>query len=438
MLRPATAVSIRQRLSRALVMVSLAWGLSVSAVVWWVVQHEVDEIMDATLSESAQILLGVLQFERERLPLGRGQAMPAPAHDEHLVWQLVAPGAGVLLRSHQAPGEPMVPAATRGLVSVGDMWRVHASEFDASGRVLLVAQPGRERFEARVEAAEYTSGAALVVGLACALWLSRRVRRELKPIDALSAAVAHYDPLLPQAALPDPQRQELAPMHGAIIALGERLARRVANERAFAGHAAHALRTPLAGLVAQLATAQRLAPPAVQPMLRLAREAADRLRRVVTALLALFRTGTELNLQPVDLGDLLALLPTPGLQVQVTPGAQVVADPDLLAAAFANLLENAARHGAHGVTVSVSHPCGDVCISVHDDGSGMPPDRREALQAALTAQDYASHTGLGLMLADLVARAHGGGVRLPATLTGTQIDLVLGALCGPSQAETSP
>ena len=43
----------------------------------------------------------------------------------------------------------------------------------------------------------------------------------------------------------------------------------------------------------------------------------------------------------------------------------------------------------------------------------MAPARREALQAALDSQRYEDHTGLGLMLADMVARAHGGGVRLP-------------------------
>ncbi|MBK9362956.1 MAG: hypothetical protein IPM99_18555 [Rubrivivax sp.] len=66
-------------------------------------------------------------------------------------------------------------------------------------------------------------------------------------------------------------------MHDAIEALGERLARRVANERAFGAHSAHALRTPLAGIDLQLAVAEREAPPALQPRLARARgrDAAD-------------------------------------------------------------------------------------------------------------------------------------------------------------------
>ena len=80
-------------------------------------------------------------------------------------------------------------------------------------------------------------------------------------------------------------------MHDAISALGERLARRVANERAFSAHAAHALRTPLAGIDTQLAVAQREAPASLQPRLARVREAAGRLTRVVSALLALFRSG---------------------------------------------------------------------------------------------------------------------------------------------------
>ena len=48
--------SIRQRLSRALIGVSIGWGIAVSAVVWFAVRHEVDDLLDNAVQESAEIL----------------------------------------------------------------------------------------------------------------------------------------------------------------------------------------------------------------------------------------------------------------------------------------------------------------------------------------------------------------------------------------------
>ena len=53
-------------------------------------------------------------------------------------------------------------------------------------------------------------------------------------------------------------------MVNAISGLGDRLASHVAHDDAFAAHAAHALRTPLAGMDAQLAVAIRQCDPAVR------------------------------------------------------------------------------------------------------------------------------------------------------------------------------
>ena len=67
----------------------------------------------------------------------------------------------------------------------------------------------------------------------------------------------------------------------------------------------------------------------MQPRLQRVRDASGRLQRVVAALLALFRSGVELQRQPVDLALLLARLPAVGLQVEVPDGAWLAADPDL-------------------------------------------------------------------------------------------------------------
>src|SRR5512134_193270 len=99
-------------------------------------------------------------------------------------------------------------------------------------------------------------------------WLRLRVRRELQPLQTLSERLRMHDPLARSPLLGAAERAELAPVHAAIDALGQRLADRVAQERAFATHAAHALRTPLAGMDAQLAVALREVAPEHQPRLQ--------------------------------------------------------------------------------------------------------------------------------------------------------------------------
>ncbi len=418
--------SIRERLSRTLVLVSLVWGFAVSAVVWLAVRHEVDELLDNTLQESAEILYGLLLFNQAQLPMQGGGSMPAPTHDERTVWQIVGPGNQVLLRSHHAPATPLAAQHTAGFSSVGDEWRVYGIPFDAPGRIVYVAQRGSERREARLEAAALTAAAALLVGLLCALWLRARVQRELVPISDMSTSVARFDPLHPEQVLAEATRAELVPMHDAIQDLGERLATRLASERAFSDHAAHALRTPLAGMVAQLAVAQRKSPPEAQPHLKRTREAADRLRRVVNALLTLFRTGTEVRWQRVDIAELAAMLPFETLSISASDSSQAHCDPDLLAAALMNLLDNSLRHGATMATVSTRSDGDGVWVVVSDDGSGLAEDQRELLQRALDDQAYEDHMGLGLMLADLVARAHGGRLRLVGALAGCTVEIGLG------------
>jgi signal transduction histidine kinase len=166
----------------------------------------------------------------------------------------------------------------------------------------------------------------------------------------------------------------------------------------------------------------RESPPGVQQRLQRVREASGRLQRVVRSLLDLFRVGAEVHRSEVDLKALLAHLPIEGLEVRVEP-ATLHADPDLLAAALANLLDNAQRYGARHVAVGLSAPG---TLRLHDDGAGVTPARRGELQAALATQDYEEHTGLGLMLADLVARAHGGALTLVEVPQGFAVELWLG------------
>jgi len=436
--RPAIAPqSIGARLSSALLWISVAWGLLAALVIWLVVEHEVDEMLDDALIASAGLISGMLPDAATQDAVLRQAASTlsqAPG-SSRFSWQVVDRDERVLIRSARAPGDALLPRHRQGLSDSPSGWRVYGLALGHEGRMLYVAQSRGERLEALADVTLGTLLAALLVGGGGATALRRRARRELLPLNELCAQVQRHDPMDPATALPRAERLELQPIRDAIDGLGRRLAQRIRQERAIVAHAAHALRKPLAGMDVQLAVALRECPPEATgtlQRLRRTREATSRLSRVVSALLTLFRAGVDLERRPVDAAELLASLPAPGLQLDFAPAFDLdpadaarppllQADADLLAAALANLLDNAVRHGAQQVRLEPI----EGGLRLIDDGPGIDPVRREALQQALDAQAYEGRTGLGLMLADLVARAHGGRLRLGPSPHGSGLAVTL-------------
>ena len=422
-MKVAAPPSIQGRLASALLVWALVGGAFVAAAVAYTAQYEVDELLDESLQASATMLSGAL---RELHPPGGavGGATLLPTSDEgDFAWQLVDDQGSVLQRTENAPAAAWQSVPCAGF-SEHPHWRVFGTALGEGGRMLYVAHTLHERSEARTGVAVSAALASLAIALLGLLWLRARVRYELLPLQRLSERLSLHDPVSGGAAIGVAERAELVPVHAAIDHLARNLGRRLAYERAFSAHAAHALRTPLAGIEAQLAMALRESPPPVRERLRRVREASSRLQRVVRSLLDLFRAGEQARRREVDMAAVLAHLPIEGLQVTFEGDTSLQADPDLLVAALSNLLDNAKRHGASQVVVS--QPLSGV-LRLQDDGPGMAAEQLDALRAALRQQDYDNRMGLGLMLADLVARAHGGSLALPTASNGFVVELSFGA-----------
>jgi len=421
--------SIRGRVLRTQFVWSLLGGVALATALWLAMQSEVDELLDDSLRSAAELLIGpALELAAAAAPQAPTAAAPAPERNggPRFVWQLVHHGRvpTVLAAAANAPVQAMADTPSAGFIDVPG-WRLYGRAVGEPGRMLYVAQSRDERAEAKLEmafAALLAGAPLLLLGM---LWLNMRLRQDLQPLQVLSARLADFDALQPGASLGVADYDELRPVQAAIDALVARLARRITLERAFSAHTAHALRTPLAGIEVQLAMALREAPAALVPRLQRVRTGAARLQNVVAALLAMFRSGTEVERAPLDLAQLAARLPVEGLELKVQATEALWGDADLVTAALLNLLDNALRHGAQLVTLSTPR-AGWLCV--HDDGTGLIQARLHDLQAALLAQDYEGRMGLGLMLADMVARAHGGSLILPDSGPGFTAVLDLGTL----------
>lgn len=422
--------SLRREVVQRLGVIGVVWTLVVFLAITWVAKREVDELMDATLQESAEMLYGVVALSNEFMAKVPYQTLPAPPHDEAMVWQIVDAAGHVLYRSHQAPAQAMLPAFAPGLHDGLLDYRVYAMALPTPDRMLYVGQLNKYRVTSRYESIALIGLSALLIGALCAVWMGWRIRQSLQPLSDLGQQVRNYDPFLAETTLPPASREEFVDIRKAILHFGNRSLHRIQNEQAFAAHAAHALRTPLAAMDLQLAGAARMVPDPYRERIQLARQAAQRLKRVIAGLLALFRSRTELNIQPVDLHEVVRHVQNgqETLHVQVEQPVQLWADPDLLAGVLANLFENSLRYGADQCHITLVADADWQTLTVSDNGPGVPQDKREALEQVANNPDSEGFVGLGLKLATLFAKSHKGHMRLgspPAGATGFVVEFSL-------------
>ncbi len=400
------APSINLRLTRAALVAVLAGAVVAAVVAAAAVRRQVYELMQSALEETAQVLSVLADEEHELMEHAEGRALPASPHDEHLLWQVRARDGRLLARSHEAPDVAWSAPLRQGHAEVAGL-----AVYTQHGRRLWVqvAQPLAQRDEAQRKAALATALVVLAGGAAAALWVALNVRRELRPVSQLAHDVEAMQPGVRAGAPPHSPRRELQPVYAALDGLQQRLAEKLAAEQAFSAHAAHSLRTPLAGLTAQLEVAAAQAPGDVKRRIALALDAARRLNGVIAALLAMGRAAksTTTRFAPRELAGVLT-----GRQIAIDTRAlgdapELEGDIDLLTAALANLVDNAVRHGAQTARVAAARDGTLQSIAVVDDGPGVTPDQLERLRATL-ARGGGSELGLGLALAAAVARGHGG------------------------------
>lgn len=178
------------------------------------------------------------------------------------------------------------------------------------------------------------------------------------------------------------------------------------EQERFLSEASHELRTPLATLRLYLDAALR-DPADTRRAVTDARALTDRMGRLVTGLLARTRTESglgELDLQSLHLDQLVeGVVAESGAEVTLrTEPTVVAADPDLLALAVRNLIDNAIVHGGNGIEVTVA----DGAVTVRDHGPGLDPNLADPFARGETGAG--GRHGIGLSLVQWVARAHNG------------------------------
>ena len=122
------------------------------------------------------------------------------------------------------------------------------------------------------------------------------------------------------------------------------------------------------------------------------------------------------------------------VEVRGVSAGRVSGRAEELSRVVTHLLDNAARHAATRVTVSLDTIDGQVHLRVDDDGPGVPPEERERIFERFVRLDEARHrdgggAGLGLAVVASVVRSNGGSVTVSASeLGGAAFEVVFPAL----------
>jgi two-component system sensor histidine kinase QseC len=386
-----TSFSLQQRLlTRTLGGVLIAW--LVSAIwVWAEARHEVDELLDAHLAQSAALLV----VQQTATPNDDEPMLDAPTLHKyaHRVAYQVFHEEQLVMHSPNVAHTPMA-AHTQGFATLtladGHEWRVFASEGREHDVQIYVAERVDSRDEI-LQAVLRGFGPPLALALPLlliGLWWS--VRTGLRPLQRLREALLKRDTqtLEPVELLESPQ--EVQPLVDALNDLLQRLAKRVETERRFTADAAHELRTPVAAIRTQAQVAQKAGDntPLQQQALQDTINGCDRAARVIDQLLTLARVDSpqevrqelfrlDLLLQQT-LADLTpqALLRHQHLSLDTPEPLQVNGQSTLWQILLRNLVDNALRYSPDGATVHIRAQLikgSRVEVTVEDSGAGLSP-----------------------------------------------------------------
>ena len=242
------------------------------------------------------------------------------------------------------------------------------------------------------------------------------IRNQVRAIERLAAAAEAFGKGVDVSFRPHGAR-EVRQAARAFLSMKSRIERHVDQRANLLAAVSHDLRTPLTRLKLELA----LGKPGKRTE-AMKQDLAD-MEHMIDEYLA-FARGEEG--EGVATINLLSLLREIGLGA-VHAGAEVTieapadltveARPGALKRALSNLVMNAA---VHGETVEISAAAvagGGVDIRIDDDGPGIPDDRLEEALAPFSRLDAARNqndkgVGLGLAIAQDVARGHGGDLTL--------------------------
>jgi two-component system, OmpR family, sensor kinase len=281
----------------------------------------------------------------------------------------------------------------------------------------------RELVDRTIRDAVAVAGAAFVAAASLAWVVTGRIMRPVVLLADTARDITEHDL---HRRIPVQGSEEIASLIVSFNTMLDRLEHVVSTQRQFLDDAGHELRTPITVIRGHLELAAD-DPERFGASRDLVLGELDRMSRIVGDLLTLAKSEQVdfLTPRPVDadelVGDLLARMRHLGPQTMVVDeiaAGVVEVDAERMTQAVLNLAANAVRHTPADGTVAIGSRFTAEAFElwVRDTGEGIDPRDHEAVferfRRSPGQRTPGGSAGLGLAIVRLVARAHGGDVRV--------------------------
>lgn len=435
-LRRLAPSSFRGRIVASTVLLMTAVMVGVGVGVQLLLAHTAQRDIDRVLAERADAVIAVADA---RSTPGSGELdVPADAlepgvrvYDAH--GELVT---GSIEKEARDAADDLSTVTEPTTVDAGEGLRLLAEPFTtAHGQrgVAVVSQDTSPYERAEMYALVATIGIGLlVVGLAAVI--ARRVTTQaLAPVTQMAERAADWS----EHDLA--HRFDLGPAHDELGQLGEtldrlldRVAMAIRSEQRLTSELAHELRTPLTAIQgsADLALMRGGADEATRADLVEISRAARTMAEVITTLLEVARdpdaAGASATCRVGDVVDTLRQsVPAAIDLVEDVHGstARIAGPRTLVLRAVAPVVDNAVAHAESRITIRAVDLPHAVVITVDDDGPGIDPRVRGRIFEV--GESGSGGTGLGLGIAQRVARSLGGQITAGAPASGATFSIRL-------------
>ncbi|ROM55142.1 two-component sensor histidine kinase [Pseudomonas poae] len=421
--------SVRARILIPVLLLILAGDALISWLVLRDSHHEIEEVYDAQLAQSARLLQGVLrqrdpgEADWDRLYQAFDQAMSrvgedgvAHPYETRLTFQIWNSAGELLVRSAEAPvlAAPPTTLGSHDLLDNGNDWCAFLLADPQQGLLIWVGERDDIRQDLIQRIVRHTLWPTLigVPLLALLIWLV--IGWGFKPLRTMALSIRGQTAETLQPLHLKPLPNDLEPMQTALNRLLVQVDELLGRERRFIADAAHELRTPLAILRIHAQNAQSaVTEEQRREALDFLVNGVDRATRIGSQLLTMARIEPQLN-NPVcervqltelvreELAELTPLAMEKGvdLVLEGNEDCWVATEPVALAIAFQNLVTNALNFSPVGSEVKVV--IGAHCLSVKDQGPGIDEAHMERLFERFYSRGNANGAGLGLAIVQMI------------------------------------
>jgi two-component system OmpR family sensor kinase len=336
-------------------------------------------------------------------------------------------------------GRPLLGMSTHAVPDVGKV-RVLERRVTVDGLALVIGagEPLISLIRAQHSIVHSFALAAVFIVLVALLGSYLVGTRLTAPLRRMARVAAQVDAgeLAPRMDSEQRRRDEIGVLASAFNHMLDRLEQGFRGQRDFIADASHELRTPLTVIQGQLevlANRREVDRQEISRVARLVGGEVGRMRRIVDDLLLLaqaerpdFVSMEEIDFQRFieEIWDGATLIAARNFELGDLPAGRLQADPDRLAQAIRNLINNAIDHTREGDgTIRLQARAGAdgwVAITLLDNGPGIPEPELERIfhRFHRTSESRArgararsiGGAGLGLAIVRAIAQAHGGEV----------------------------